>query len=106
MNVAKTNDSLDYPPNVPMMTGPTHTRPHTESFSDALSSAATAFAKALSPPPTTSSTPPASLCSPSKMVDVRMRNLEEVVALKQLFEDGVITEKEFLAEKQSLTKLV
>ena len=112
MIIAKTHDSLDDAPNVPMITGSGQARPRTESFSDAITNAATAFAKALSPPPPASrtSTPPTSLCSPSKIVDVRMRNIEQLRALKQLFEDEVLTEEEFLAQKdivlKSLAKLV
>ena len=116
MVIAKTHDSLSDPPNVPMITGSGHARPRTESFSEAITNAATAFAKALSPPPPTSRMPTTStssappLCSPSKIVNVRMRNIEQLRALKQLFEDDVLTEEEFLVQKEivlkSLTKLV
>ena len=48
MIIAKTHDSVEKPPNVPMITG-LNSRQRTDSFSDAMSNAATAFAKALSP---------------------------------------------------------
>ena len=109
MIVAKTHDDKDNPPNVPMITGFAQSQ-RSENFSDALSNAASAIAKALSPPlPSSSSALPAR-CSPSKTADIRMRNLEQLRALKQLFEDGILTEEEFLSQKeivlQALNKLV
>ena len=70
MYVANTHDDLDHPPNVPIITGSVQ-RPHRESLSDAFSNAATAFAKAFSPQPT-------------KVVDIRMKNLEQLRCLQQL----------------------
>ena len=109
MIVAKTHDDIDNPPNVPMITGFAQSR-RSENFSDALSSAASTIAKALSPPPSSSSSALPVLCSPSKTADIRMRNLEQLRALKQLCEDGVLTEEEFLSQKeivlQALNKLV
>ena len=98
MIIAKTHDSVEKPPNVPMITG-LNSRQRTDSFSDAMSNAATAFAKALSPVQS-SSVPSSTVSSPSKTVSVRMQNLEQLRALKQLQEDGVLTEEEYLAQKE------
>jgi hypothetical protein len=54
MIVAGTQDNMDNPPNVPMIAG-VQRQPRKESFSDAISSAATAIAKVLTPPPAHSS---------------------------------------------------
>ena len=40
------------------------------------------------------------MSSPCKTVSVRMQNLEQLRALKQLQEDGVLTEEEYLAQKE------
>jgi hypothetical protein len=77
MIVAKTHDSVDVPPNVPMITGFAQGQ-RKENFCDVLSSAATAIVKALSPPPSTSSSTLPALCSPSKTADMRMRKLEQL----------------------------
>ena len=79
MFVANTHDDLEHPPNVPLITGSVQRQTRKESLTDAFTNAASAIAKALSPPTTSSST-----CSPSKVVDIRMKNLE------QLREDGVL----------------
>ena len=106
MYVANTHDDLDHPPNVPIITGSVQ-RPRRESLSDAFSNAATAFAKAFSPQPTAS---PSTSCSPTKVVDIRMKNLEQLRCLQQLREDGILTEEEFCVQKsivlKSLNKLV
>ena len=76
--------------NIPMISGSTPARRHcSESYSDALTSAA---AKALFPSPPLTSSTPATLYSPSKVVDVHMQNLEQLRVLKQLFQNGVLTE--------------
>ena len=107
MYVASTHDDLDHPPDVPLITGSVK-RPHRESLSDAFSNAATAFAKAFSPQP--AAPLPTSTCSPSKVVDIRMKNLEQLRCLQQLREDGILSEEEFCVQKsivlKSLNKLV
>lgn len=105
MFVANTHDDLEHPPNVPLITGSVQRQARKESLTDAFTNAASAIAKALSPPTTPSST-----CSLSKVVDIRMKNLEQLRCLQQLREDGVLTDEEFLLQKdiviKSLNKLV
>lgn len=100
MFVANTHDDLDRPPNVPLIVGHVQRQPRRESLSDAFSNAASAIAKALSPP----TTPSQSTCSPSKVVDIRMKNLEQLRCLQQLREDGILTNEEFLLQKSIVLK--
>ena len=101
--VANTHEDLDHPPNVHLITGSVQ-QPHKESlsFRSPLSPLYT-IAKAFSPQPAG----PSSTCSPSKVVDIRM---EQLRCLQQLQEDGILTEEEFVLQKnivlKSLNKLV
>ena len=102
MIIAKTHDDMDNPPKVPMITGSVQRQPCSESLTDAITSAASAVAKAFSP-----TTPPSSqtmICSPSKTVDIRMKNLEQLRILQQLREDGILNEEEFSMQKQIVIK--
>lgn len=74
MIVAKTHDDLDNPPQVPMITGPSVPQQPRESLTEVVTCAASAIAKALSP---TRDVPPSShpvKCSPTKVVDIRMKS--------------------------------
>lgn len=108
MVVANTHDNLDHPPDVPLITGCVHRQPRKESISDVVTNAATVIAKAFSP--AQSSSPMQVTCSPSKIIDIRMKNLEQLRCLQRLKEDGVLTDEEFLLQKdivlKSLNKLV
>ena len=89
MIVSNTHDDFENPPSVPPIVGHVKRQPHQESLSDAFSNAASGFAKVLSPP----TTPSQSMCSPSKVVDIIMKNLEQLCCLQQLREDGILTEE-------------
>ena len=99
MVVTKTHDDLNEPPKVPMFTGvvPKHSRKDT--LSDAFASAATAIAKALSPSPL-GEIPKSTQFSPSKKIDLRMKNLEQLRQLQQLREDGILSQEEFQSQKK------
>lgn len=89
--IAKTHDDTDNPAR-----GSVQRQPHNELLTDALTSAASAIAKAFSPTP-----PPSSQhakCSPSKTVDIRMKNLEQLRLL------GILSEEEFGMQKQIVMK--
>lgn len=49
-------------------------------------------------------------CSPSKIADIRMKNIEQLRSLQCLRDDGILTDEEFLTQKQivlrSLNNLV
>lgn len=105
----ETHDDLDHPPNVPMITGVKHSK-QKESLTDALTSAAVAVAKVFSPSSENSKPLPLSQFSPSKKIDLRMKNLEQLRQLQQLKEDGIISPDEFHSQKKivltSLSNLV
>ena len=67
------------------------------SLSDALTGAAVAFANVFSPsqgqllPLQNRSVPPSPGLSPSKTVDLRMKNFEQLRYLQQLYDDGILT---------------
>lgn len=102
-----THSDMDSPPNVPMIVGGITQQPRRESFSDVMCTAATAFAKALSPPPAQCPQGPSSTSqtqSPNKTVDVRMKNLEQLRYLQQLKGEGILSEEEYLTQKQIVLK--
>lgn len=107
MIVAKTYDDVDTPPNVPMITGPEKSK-RRESLSDALAGAAIAVTKAFSPPASENcSHMSQGNVSPSKKIDLRLKNLTQ---LQQLQDEGVLNQEEFLSQKKivlmSLNNLV
>ena len=81
-----THDDYDDPPRVPMITGILPKRHKKESIADALTAAATAVAKAFSPPSTSqvataSSQMPCTSTvgmSPGKSIELRMENLQQL----------------------------
>lgn len=99
------HDSLDEPPNVPAFLGSTPKKCRQESLSDALSGAAVAFAKVLHPGQTTTCTEQTktpSCLSPGKSIELRMKNFEQLRYLQQLFEDGILTQTEYMEQKQTI----
>ncbi len=118
MVISGTHDNLDDPPRVPIIVGaPLPKRQKQESIATALVGAATAFAKALSPPPTPSNPTPSAVAttphtptastrmvcpvavSPGKTADLRMKNLEQLRYMQQLMEDGILSQDEFVEQK-------
>ena len=99
---------LDNPPAAPPFNGFVPKRAKQESLSEALASAATAFAQAFSGSPanlsqkeSVPSTPSGSSVgmSPLKVADLRMKHLEQLRYLQQLMEDGIISKDEFVEQK-------
>lgn len=94
------HEDRDIPPRVPMITG-TPKRPKQESFTEALTGAATAFAKVFASPGRSNQSPKASVgMSPSKVADVRMKHLEQLRYIQNLMEDQVLSENEFIEQKE------
>ena len=113
MLVANTHDDFYNPPKVPMITGVVKRQPCIESLTDAFRSAASAIADVLAPRAdrsVASTLPQHVTCSPNKVVDIRMKNIEQLRSLQSLREDRILTEDEFHAQKQivlrSLNSLV
>lgn len=107
-----THESRDTPPSVPMIVGPQPKKAKKESLSDVIVDAVSAFSKAVqSPGQCTEASPgPVSVgISPGKAVDLRSKNLQQLRSLQQLYDDSILSEKEFLEQKQiilaSLRKL-
>ena len=105
------HESYDEPPQIPLITGSaTASKPKRESIGEALTGAAVALAKALKPPTTSCNSPVRATqasdemkkISPLKVTVIRRSCLEDLKKLKELFEDGVLTETEFTEEKQHI----
>ena len=107
-----THDDYDDPPHVPMITGILPKRPKKESITDALTAAATAVAKAFSPlyvytsqVATASSQMPSIPIvgmSPGKSIELRMKNLQQLRYVQELYEENILSEPEFIEQKQMI----
>ena len=102
-------EDYDNPPPIPLITGKTKPQPCKESIADALAGAATAIVKVLQPqegntpkrvPGAIDSDTPK--ISPMKSATIRRSCLDDLKKLKDLHEDGVLTEEEFREEKQQI----
>ena len=96
------HDDYDKPPDIPAFTGGTPKRPRRDMM-DAISGAAIAFADAISKkqevPATVS--PVSSGISPSKSVELRMKNYEQLRYLQSLYEDGILNKDEYDEQKKN-----
>ena len=99
------HDDLDKPPNIPaFQSDVTPKRPRRESLSDVLSGTAVAIAQALKKPSEVNASvqlPPSGI-SPTKAVELRMKNYEQLRYLQQLFADGILSSTEFEEQKHSV----
>lgn len=101
------HESYDDPPPIPLITGPAHPdKAKKESLTDVFSGAACAIVKALQKPTTpTSHSRALDDCpkvSPLKVASLRRSCLEDLKKLKDLLEDRVLTEAEFIEEKKQI----
>ena len=110
------HDDYDDPPDWPQFKSQATSAPkkkRQDSLSDALTGAAKVFAEAFSGnkhgAPSSSSVPQlsqsqaSSTCiSPTKTVDLRMKNYEQLRYLQQLYEDGILCEKEYTEQKTNI----
>ena len=108
--------SFEDPPDLPAFKPPEPKR-RRESLTEALSGAAVAFAGAINKqqtPPTQeeghSSTPHSSygqgVSSPRKAVELRMKNYEQLCYIQQLYNDGILDEKEFNEQKSRILDFI
>ena len=106
------HDDFETPPDLPAFRNEAPKKMKRDSLSDALTGAAVAFANVFSsnPQPTQNpatagragpAVPPVGL-SPSKAVDLRMKNFQQLRYLQQLYEDGILTTKEFEEQKEKI----
>lgn len=97
-----THDSYETPPAIPMF-GPPPKRPKKESLSETISNAAIAITKAISPSSAVNLPTNQSLViSPGRSVDLRMKNLQQLRFIQQLFDDNILSQEEFLEQKGSI----
>ena len=99
----KIHEDLDSPPNILAFCS-TPRRPRQQSLSSAITGAANALVKAFGDTTQESET---STCrqpgvSPGKAVDLRMKNYEQLRYVQQLFDDGILSEKEYMEQKQCI----
>ena len=109
--------NYDDPPDLPAFKDP-EPKKRKESLTDALAGAAVAFASAMSGgkcQSTKSSTtslldsgpgPSIPAVSPGKAVELRMKNYQQLRYLQQLFEDGILDEKEFAEQKGKILEFL
>ena len=110
------HDDYDTAPCIPAFTSTAPKKPWKgETLSETLTGAAVAFAKAVlgstpekavtqgvhqespaSTPCTSNATCIMPRVSPEKAVDLRMKNYEQLRCLQQLYEDGILDQKEFI----------
>lgn len=101
------HDDLDNPPDVPAFSSNEPKRRRRESLSETLTDAAVAFAKTISGGKENEAQQ-ATKCpsdvglSPGKRIELRMKNLEQLRYLQQLFEDQILDEKEYVEQKGSI----
>ena len=111
------HDDYDTVPCIPAFASSALKKPRKgESLSEALTGAAVAFAKAVSGSTpekaiaqgvhqeSSASTPGTSNAmsgvSPGKAVDLKMKSYEQLRYLQQLYEDGILDQKEFIEQKK------
>lgn len=106
MIVNEIHESYDQPPNVPLITGmvPKQSKKNKESISEVIAGAANAFLKAVCPrtPTETVNESSCASISPGKTADIRMKNLQQLRYLQQLFHDDILTESEYLEQKNNI----
>ena len=103
------HESTDEPPNVPMITGKAAKQPKRDSMHDTVVDAAKAVAEVLtglrqkddhSKVPTSQASTTG--VSPLRLADIRMKHYEQLRYLHTLFDDGILTEQEFLEQKGTI----
>ena len=93
-------DDYDTPPNIPLITG-SSSKPQKESVADALTGAATAVVKMIQSTSSSSCESIPAQMSPLKAAQLRQGCLEDLKKVKELLEDGVLTQ-EFDEEKRRI----
>lgn len=108
MHVNNQWDSLDEPPDIPIITGGTGRRtPKKESFADAISGAAVAFANILTKqnssatqPTTSTAAKTLAILSPNSKARLSSQYITQLKELQLLRESGVLCEEEFQEQKR------
>ena len=75
--------------------------PHPKDLEQKICMAAVAFANALGGQKPSISSHPSPL-SPGKSIELRMKNFEQLRYLQQLFDDGILNDKEYAEQKANI----
>ena len=101
-------DDYDSPPNIPLLQDG-FTKPKKESLKDVVAGAATAIAKVLQPinlnSPTNTNDENTKI-TPMQVASVRRSCLEDLRRVKDLYADGILSETEFMSEKEQILKVL
>ncbi len=102
MVASKIHDDLKDPPNIPAF----NSTPRQQSVSSAISGAAIALTKVLGGTPSEdnegTTTCRQTGVSPGKTIELRMKNYEQLRYLQQLFDDSILSETEYIEQKQGI----
>lgn len=100
-----THDSYDKPPSIPMFSGSEPKRQKKESAAETIADSIVALSKAISPPPVKSNSSISVSTvgiSPGKSIDLRMKNLQQLRYIQKLFQDNILSEQEYLEQKENV----
>jgi len=101
------HEDMDSPPDIPAFRSNTK-KPRKETLTDAITNAAITVTKALSSTSQEPNSTPSEAIkvttgiSPRKSVEWRMKNLEQLRYLQNLFDDGILNDKEFAEQKSNI----
>ena len=97
-------DDYDKPPNIPLISGSSGAVKSKDSMREAVTGAATAVVKMLQSTEKTTPTHPSTSmhASPLKAAQLRRSCLEDLKKIKELLEDGVLTNGEFREQKENI----
>lgn len=102
MLVNDLHSSYESPPNVPIITGAIQKPSKKDSLSETIAGAAAALIKAVNPQTPSSAADVSTnklTVSPGILADTRMKYFQQLRYLKQLFEDSILTEQEYVGQK-------
>ena len=107
MMSANLHDDTENPPNIPAFLNATPKKSRKDSFTDAIEGAAVAFANAVSKGQQANDLSNEKVSIPLvpsaiSPVELRMKNFEQLRYLQNLFEDGVLTDKEYSEQKENI----
>ena len=105
MIVSNLHGDKDNPPDVPAFRTNTK-KPRKDIFIEAITDAAVTLTKAFTAKDTVTTSEPnqgvTATISPTKTVDLRMKNFEQLRYLQHLFDDGILDAKEFAEQKNNV----
>ncbi len=98
------HDDLDTPPDLPPFCKQVPKKARRESLTEALSGAAVTLANVFKGDsvPVQNPTAPSPGISPGRTIELRMKNYEQLRYLKQLIDDGILTENEYEEQKDNI----